>query len=693
MELAFIFVLELGGLLLGALLARAAFGATPSAGVTRVFAALERARRAFLVRAFARFAAVAGAAAAAVLAFGFASGHAAAGIAGSVGMLLGAAFGVAAALGASFLGSRAAAAAVARAGARFDLALTTAVRSAGASGVVAQTLGVIGALTLLGAGYWLHHADIDANAAEVARRTALALPGYAFGAALVALWLRETCGAYAVAARAGELCGELVDPSVARVAPRNPALVSSLVGERLEHGASAARLFAASATAAVAVVFLAVGSGTREPPELRFVAFPLLLWGFGVVANGAGLLVARSLEAQGALPALLRGQVSAAGVWLVGLSAAGYWLYPDAWLTFWGVGLVGLLAGAAVSAAAARAFARRSGALREALDGLPVGAATPQAAALGFGLQHAALALALVAAVGFVVHPLGTASGSPGGSELALLLALFAATAFSPYALAVEAGTRIVETARASAPMASSDGETIGRLQRVADSMQLPAATARSALTLVQALSALAGALALAPGMTTSADANTTGWATPLGVGLVLFVAGGAARRSARAARELAVEVERQLKTTGPEPAPEDRAPSYRTCEELAARLGLGGAASGAASVLLGPVLLGIALRLVYRDAGPRLAAEALATFVAGAAVTALGVALAVDGARAVLAGARRANRPEGDPATHAASVTGSALAEILGSAVGPAACTTAAIATTIALLARTFLL
>ena len=104
----------------------------------------------------------------------------------------------------------------------------------------------------------------------------------------------------------------------------------------------------------------------------------------------------------------------------------------------------------------------------------------------------------------------------------------------------------------------------------------------------------------------------------------------------------------------------------------------------------MGPVVLGIALKVVYRESGPRLAAEALATFVAGAAVTALGVALTVDGARAVSTGARRANRPEGDPATYAASVTGDALSDIFRGAVSPTACTLSLVATALVLLART---
>jgi hypothetical protein len=693
MELALIFLLELGGLLLGSALARAAFGSPGTPQVVRVVRALERAARAFLLRALARFGAFFGVLLGLLLAGGAAAGHAAAGVAGAAGMVLGAALAMATALAATWLGGRAITAAVTRAGTQFDLALTTGLRSAGATGVAAQALGVLGALGLLGVGYWIHHGDVGASAGEIAQRSALSLPGYAVGAVLVALWLHVTCGAYATSARAGELRGELLDANVARHITHNPALVASLVGERLEHGALTARLFGAASLATVASLWLALGSSTAEPAELRFVAFPLLLWGFGLVANGAGLFVARALEAQGALPALVRGQACATGVWLVGLLGAGYWLYPESWLVWCLPGVAGFVGGAAAASATARAFARRRGALREALDGFGVGAFAPQAAALGFGLGLSAFVLVLVGGTALVAQTAGTASNVPGGARLALSLALFAAMVWSPYALAVDAAAGLLETARAVAQMAGVEGETAARLQRVADSIKLPSAVGRGALTLAQGLAALAAALTLTPPAAAGADTNTDAWATLFGVGLVLFAGGLAARRSARASRELAVEVERQLGTKSPESPVDDRVPSYRTCEELAGRLGIGGAASGAASVLLGPVLLGIALRLVYRDAGPRLAAGTLAAFVAGAAVTALGVALAVDGARAVLAGARRANRPEGDPVTHAASVTGSALAEILGSAVEPAACIAAAIAASFALLARTFFL
>ncbi|HTQ05094.1 MAG TPA: hypothetical protein VMI54_14620 [Polyangiaceae bacterium] len=686
MELALVLVLEFGGIVLAAALARAAFGTAAAAAVERVLSAIERATRAFLGRALTRAAVPVAFALAAVLGFGFGFGHGDAALAGALGVAAGALLAAAVGAVSSLLGARAAGRLLARATARFDLALATAVRGAGATGVGAQALGAAGALALLVLGRWVHH---DAGSTpEAARLSALALPGYAFGAALVAWITQRAAGTYAAAARAGELRGEALDAAMARNATKNPALVSALVGERLEHGAAAARVFAASAVSASGLVWLALGADATRALEPRFIAFPLLLWGFGLVANGVALFVVRSQEAQGALPALARALGSAAGVWLVGLLGAGYWLFPEAWPPLAGAACAGFVASLAAACASARAFARRTGALREALDGLQVGPAAAQAAALGFGLGLAALAFVLVGGVALVTDELGGASGALAGDRLALMLALFGATAFTPFALAVAVGARLAETARAAGAMGGLEGDALARAQRVADSCQLPAAVARTALVLSECLAALIGSLAL---LGLSPGADEVGHAALLGAGVVLVAVGAAARRAARGAREVAVEVERQWRAALHEVGSDGRSPSYRACEELAGRLGVNGAASGAALVLLGPVLLGIALRLVYRESGPRLAAEAFATFVAGAAVTALGVALAVDGARAVLAGARRTTRPEGDPASHAASVTASALVEILGSAAGPAACTTAVIVTSLALLARTF--
>src|SRR5688500_18285620 len=127
MELALIFVLELFGLALAVALAKAAF-TTPSVGVHRVVAAVERAARAFLGRTRTGLFALVGIAAGIVLAAGLWSGQRELGVASALGVLFGALLAATLAVVASVLGGRASAAVVTGAASRFDQALGAAVR-------------------------------------------------------------------------------------------------------------------------------------------------------------------------------------------------------------------------------------------------------------------------------------------------------------------------------------------------------------------------------------------------------------------------------------------------------------------------------------------------------------------------------------------------------------------------------------
>jgi len=686
MELALIFALQLVGLAAAGALARPLFGVDAPASVRRVAAAVGRATRAFAVRALGRALGLAFFAALGLALVGLGAGHAERGFYALAGAGAGAALAAAVALVAQAAGTRASVAVVVASYGRFDLALSTGLRAGGAVGLMSQALGVLGALGALGVAYLLGGVDalVPAHAGALS-----ALPGYALGAALVALMFAECAGVYAASARSGELAAGLVASVVHRNEAQNPALVSAIVGERLEHAAGALRLFALSGAGSAATILIALGDGSEMATFSRRAAFPLLLWAFGLVANAAGLFAARALEAEGAGPALARGQASVAAVWLFGLVGAGYWLLPEVWPPFAGAAALGLVGGALVPWSLVRAASRQTGPLRHALDALRGGAAPAQATSFGFGLLHAALGLAVLGAVVLGARSLGALADVPHGAETALLLAFFGATAWSPYALGVESCAAFAETARRVGALAGSDPDMLMRAQRLFDSQSVSSSIARCHASFAAGLAALAATLTAAASPSAGPPGAET-WVTLLGVAWALGVAGGAARRAARGAQETNLEAYRQLTAAPSETPGEARAPSYRGCEEAAGSAGLGTALGTALGVLLGPVVLGIALKLVYRESGPRLAAEAPATFVAGAAVTALGVALTVDGARAVLAGARRANRPEGDPATYAASVTGDALADIFRSAVSPAACTLALVAASLVLLART---
>jgi Na+/H+-translocating membrane pyrophosphatase len=691
-ELTLIFVLQSSGILLALLLARLPAPPAAAPSVRRIGAALERAVNAFLLRGAARLAVVTGVLVAVAIGVGIARREFGASAVGALGAAVGAVLGALATWAGTALALRATGSALAAAERRFDLTLSTALSAGGAAGVLSQALGAFGALGLFLAELRLRGAGAlpPDQAEKLAREAASTLPAYALAAALVALLVEGTSAAYRSAAGGGSSAAERHDPALSPWDPRNPALVSSLVGEQLAVGARAALAFATSAGVTSLVLVLATRGPALPDDRLRFAALPLVLTFFGLVASAAGVWVARPLEADGAGPALARGQASSVAVFVLGLAAACHWLFPDRFVGLACAAAIGLAAACAVGHLLTLASQRGGGVVRETTEAFHAGPVPAIAGALAGGLGYFALALVVSVAATLGARACGAATGAPDGALLGVLAALAGAVALVPYAVAVDSLAHVSFSARGTGGMAGVDTETARRLARLAETSSQSAALARSALLLAVALLALGQALnpEAAPGSPTDAPLSglVLGGMALFGVATVLLQAGTVLRRAARGAREIGLEVARTLANTPAEPG-ETGGTSYRACENLCGRVGIAAALPSATIGLAGPVVLGIGLVLVYRVGGPRLAADALAMFVAGAAVTALGVALTVDGAHAVLAAARRANRPEGDPATSAASVTGDALFSLLRNALGPTVCFMALIAAAFALL------
>jgi len=597
MELALIFGLQIIGLIVALALARPLFGAEPSASVRRVVAAVGRATQAFVLRALGRGAVLAGLVAVALGAVALGTGRIQAGLAELLGALAGATLAAVTALLAKLAGTRATTAVVVALHRRFDLALSTSLRSAGAVGMTSQALAVLGALGVVAVGHWV--ATPEALGTGHAHPVG-GLPGYVLGAALVALTLTQSSGAYAAAARAGELRADLTPSLAQRSDAQNPALVSAVVGERLEHASGATRLFALSAAGAALALLLAAGDGVDAAAFSRRAALPLLLWAFGLVANGAGLFAARALEAEGAGPALARGQASVAAVWAFGLVGAGYWLAPDVWPPLAAAAALGLVGGALGPWSIVRGARRQAGPLRDALDALRGGPAPAQATSFGFGLVHAALGLAGIAALAVAAARLGAQAQVSGGERSAVLLAFFGATAWSPYALGVESSSTSAETARRVAALAGADAEALQRAQRLSDSQATGGAIARCHASLAAGVAALAAALLLAS-PTGTLDLGNAGGMVLLGAAWALAVPGGAARRAAQGAREASLEVERQLGSNPAENGGVGPASSYRGCEEVAGRAGLAGSLRAALGVVVGGGVRVSAWKVEYR--------------------------------------------------------------------------------------------
>jgi Na+/H+-translocating membrane pyrophosphatase len=681
-ELGFIVALEIGGFVLSLTMARAATAREAGASIHRVVSAVERALFSLLARqrvALAFAALLAFVAVCATQAFFGRIEHA---LLVGAGLVVGAVLcvTVAAAYGSS--SARAAGATHASARLGYNAALEVALRSGGATGIGTETASTLGSLVLFCVTYFASGGRATYVEPEKLVGPCLVTAGYALGATLAALVVACAGSAYHVGAEAGRSTFEATSDAND---PRNPALVAGLVGNHAGSVASfGAVLFAVSAVATAATLLAAQSVGASPGDGLRAAAFPLVVRSFGMIGCAAGILGARADEAHGHGLALARGLASAFAISLFGIVGASYWLVERDFWFFASAGALGLVGGALPSGLIGSLTERRATPVREAVDKLRLGASPSFGGSVGHALERSLAPLVVVVTLSLVAGALGERALPGKGAREAVAVFGLSVLALAPYALAVLSAAAVARSARSTMALARLDAEGAFRLQRLDDVGFAAASPARALLLTASAvapLPALGGVLAAA-----SLGLGLAGAFVVTIVAVALVMAGGGhwARRAARTADEVRLEVGRQA--PGPEPGAEGHTPSYRACEELTQQVASAGVLARAAWAGVPLVLLGIGLGLVYRVGGSRLAAAALSTFVATAAVTALGAALAVEGARTVHGNARRLARLERETAGPAVPIPEDVLANVLGIAAGPGACSHALLLASFAL-------
>jgi K(+)-stimulated pyrophosphate-energized sodium pump len=703
-ELGLILGINLAGLCFAALLARWLLARDAgTAEMRRLTSAVERATTAFL-RGEYRFVAIV-AAGLATLVFAL-HGHLArpgslvtpleAGFWTALALLLGAAAVCVTALVGAELAARGSVRTVAGARLSLDRALSIAVRAGGVAGLVAETLSVLSLSALFVLVFamkgGLHLAA--PQAADLALQVALLLPGFGLGAAAAALVLQRGGATFHVSGDVGgDLAGER-DAGLDHDDTRNPAIVADLVGDYV--GLAATRtidLFLSATAANVTVIVVGACIYQEHHAELAgvtaLIGLPLVVRAFGVIASGFGVMVVRSDEQRNPAAGLWRGHFTTAVVALGGLFGATIWLLgAHYWARFFAAGALGLVAVSLSAHATRYRVERRFAPLREVLDALRVGDAATVAQGLAAGLGSVALPALLIGGAMTGAWELGVSSGLQSGGVIGALTALMAMLASGPFVLAVAAFGSITDNAQGVAAMnaAVTHGETQRRASRLDDAGFAGAAMAQTYLIVVGCLSALLAAAALplmAQRLSVWAAPSEIAkpvivWSGALGAVAVLGYAGSVVRAAMRGARGVALEVERQLRgfprERGLAIVPRDYTPSYRSLIDLVSKSALERLLWPSTAALLLPVAIGIVLSVAYRHAAPGVAAEALTAFVIAGAVTALGAALAIDGARATLGAARRAAGPRGGTSDFGASLSGDAFADLLGNAAAPAA-------------------
>ena len=670
-----------------------------SATIRRLGSALERAARAFLWReyrliALATFVLVALAVAlsASVDLGGGSITRLAAAFWTAAGLCLGALGATVAGYVGTLLAVRGSVRAAAASATSVDSALGVAIRAAGAAGLLSETLSGLLVASLFGLLFAIQggFALPSEQALPLVTHVARLLPSFALGAAVSALVLQRGGGAFHAASGVGSDHAGERDAGLDHDDARNPAVVAELVGDHV--GASATRVvdgFASASVGNVAALLIGAALSAASPggDPLLFLALPLVVRAFGVIASAFGLLLVRTDETSNVSHALLRGYLSTAVIALTALGGTSYWLFGEHFLTVFGCSALGLVSVLLAAHALLFRLGRRSSAMRDSAESLRIGGGVLAAAGLGAGLESAilpvsVLGVALAACVGIATH-----GSMPLGVELCLLMFALAAFSVAPFVLSVATLGSIADGARGIANMSNADSELKRRSARLDEASFTSAAVARQYAVFTGALSSLLMAWAISEqGHTTGgaalssvASSSTLAlvWCGALGAAVVLSYAGSVARASVRGAREVAAEVERQLRgfprEHGIAQVPVDYTPSYKSCVELTTTVSLRRALIPIAVGLAAPVLLGFGLRLLFRNVAPLLVPLGLSWFVVVASLTGLALPLVVDSARATIGSVRRANRGKEGGNALAHSITADAVSDIFGNAAAPA--------------------
>lgn len=228
-------------------------------------------------------------------------------------------------------------------------ALQIALRGGAVSGLF------IVAVSLLGVGILftvIHYAGITD-----AEHIPLLIVGYGFGASFVALFAQLGGGIYTKAADVGaDLVGK-VEAGIPEDDPRNPAVIADLVGDNVGDCAGrGADLFESTAAENIGAMILgATLALSADKANLAFAAgsigvmmFPLIARAFGIIAAIIGIISVKTKEDGDPMAALNRGYTIAVILAMAAFGFASWWLLsvpgsPNAWLHFWGCGIIGVL--------------------------------------------------------------------------------------------------------------------------------------------------------------------------------------------------------------------------------------------------------------------------------------------------------------------------------------------------------------
>ncbi len=257
-------------------------------------------------------------------------------------------------------------------------AMTVAFRAGGVAGMFTVGLGLLGAglIVLL-----------------YTRDAARVLEGLAFGAALIAMFMRVGGGIFTKAADVGaDLVGK-VEKNIPEDDPRNAATIADNVGDNVGDCAGmAADLFESYQVTLVAAIIL----GVAAVGSVKGIVFPLLIMAVGVIVAVVGIMaVTPRSDTEHGQKAINRGFLISAVLAAVGVFLVSQ-LYLKDLKAFWAV-LIGIVLAGLIQYLTEYFTSTRRRPVKEIAEASTTGPATVVLSGFATGLESAVYALLLVA--------------------------------------------------------------------------------------------------------------------------------------------------------------------------------------------------------------------------------------------------------------------------------------------------------
>ena len=306
--------------------------------------------------------------------------------------------------------------------------LRVAFRAGAVMGLCVVSIGIIG-LSIL---YFAFHMD--------AAQFIIVIPGFGFGASLVAIFARAGGGIYTKAADTGaDLVGK-VEQGIPEDDPRNAAVIADFVGDNVGDvagmGADLFESYVDSIIATITLATVAVTAGLVVSEETAWW-LPMMVATGGIIAALIGVFLVKvgdKPEMKALLNALRRGTFGASILTAIFAALTVYFL-DASWSVLWAI-LTGLIAGVLIGESTNYFTSYEFGPTRGVAEASQTGAGTNVTKGFAVGLLSAVPAIVIIAIAIIVAYYFGDMYGIAiaGIGMLSTLGVTLATDAYGPVA-------------------------------------------------------------------------------------------------------------------------------------------------------------------------------------------------------------------------------------------------------------------